>query len=94
MGLTPTLSWSAPQLGAPTHYIVQLYEVAGGSLAGRGSVYVRGTSATVPPLLLQAGRVYVANVLSAVEPNFDFAAPQRYTVPRELVPLFTAPFTP
>lgn len=94
VGLTPTLSWSAPSLGAPTRYAVTITELTGGGYVARASITVTGTSVTIPPLVMVPGSVYVAVIAAISEPNFDFAAPNRLTAPRDLVPFVTAPFAP
>jgi hypothetical protein len=93
VGVTPVISWSAPTLGTPTRYTVVIHDLSGGALT-RASITVSGNSVTIPPLVLVPGSVYVAAIVAIWEPNFDFTAPNRVTAPRDLVPLFTAPFAP
>lgn len=97
VGLTPTLSWSPPSLGAPTGFAVSLIElpaVAGTGTTQRAWFSVAGTSLALPPGVLAAGKVYVATVYTVREPNRDPAAPLRVAVPFEFTPMITAPFTP
>ncbi|HET9554498.1 MAG TPA: hypothetical protein VFP50_16155 [Anaeromyxobacteraceae bacterium] len=97
VGLTPTLTWSPPLLGAPNRYEVSLSELPvapAGWPAQRAWFSVAGTSLALPPGVLVAGKVYLATVYAVREPNRDPAAPLRITVPFELAPLITAPFTP
>ena len=82
VGLTPTFAWSAPAIGAPTYYKVQLSKLtkASGNFISQREVAVLWTTArtlTVPPGLLTAGSYYPASVVSVVEPNRSFAAPFR-----------------
>jgi hypothetical protein len=97
VGLTPTLSWSAPALGVPTRYSVTLTElpaVAGSAPTVRAWFSVASSSIAIPPGLLEVGKVYFAVVWAVREPNGNPAAPHRPTVPRESAPMVTAPFTP
>lgn len=94
VGLTPTISWAPPALGAPTYYWVTLYESVSGTLVARASVVTPQTSIAVPPRVMVPGSAYFANIVATYEPNFDFAAPTRSTAPRDQVPMFTALFTP
>lgn len=67
IGTNPTVSWSAPRVGAPDFYVVnvkELYANANNRTALRlvASVVTPDTSFTLPPGLLQAGSAYVFGV--------------------------------
>jgi hypothetical protein len=94
VGLTPTLAWTAPALGAPTHHFVTIYEDVGGTLTARAILVATGNSVRVPPRVLVPGSVYFAAIVAYDEPGFDLAAPLRVTSPRTMMPSYTALFTP
>ncbi len=64
--LTPSIAWSPPSLGAPTHYMVAVNEVI--SHAGATEIapvlvaQVYGTSFRVPPAFLATGHTYYAAI--------------------------------
>jgi hypothetical protein len=64
VGDQPTIAWTPPSLGVPTHYQVAFREMTlNGSITVRGPVFARihttATSVKVPPGILQPGRTYV-----------------------------------
>lgn len=93
VGLTPTLSWSPPSIGAATRFTVSVYEQKA-QPALRGTITVVGTSVVLPPGMLEEGKVYVAVITTAYEPGWDAAAPNRHPGTGEAVPSFTAAFSP
>ena len=66
VGLNPTLAWTAPAIGVPTSYAVELYRLAASgtvSTATRVATLVTtGTSLQVPPGVLATGSTYMAMV--------------------------------
>lgn len=76
VGTQPTLSWSAPTLGAPTSFVVriqQLVAVAGATqlaTTGELTATVRGTSFKIPAGVLGAGSRYVATI-TAIQAPWD-----------------------
>jgi len=94
IGLTPTLSWSTPALGTPTRYVVSIFDLANGGFAVRAQITAIGTSVAIPPRVLVPGGVYLAQITAYVEPGHDLSAPNKVTFPRDMVPLYTAPFAP
>ena len=70
VGLTPTLSWVAPRLGAPEYYEVDITELESATGTGGVSrtrrlvarVRTYDTTATIPPDVLVPGRIYYATI--------------------------------
>ena len=65
VGLTPTVSWSAPTPGASVRYQVAVRRIDGAFGSGRfvaRFLVKTGTSITVPPALLAAGSSYFVRV--------------------------------
>lgn len=77
VGTSPTLSWSAPQTGTVSSYRVSVTEVTPTGAGALVRLYTRGTSVTLPPGILQAGRAYVieAEALSFGEGAISFTIP-------------------
>jgi hypothetical protein len=98
VGFSPTFTWSAPDLGAPTDYVLNLMSVkASGSSTVAASVYtmrVLGTEAAVPSGVLQTGTSYVALLMARLRPAVVAAAPRRAALPDASAAAVLAPFTP
>lgn len=75
VGLTPTLSWTAPALGTPTGYTVYIYKLSQlGSQTMRSYVATLITTANnvaVPEGLLQPGSGYTFTIRAYASPNWD-----------------------
>lgn len=93
VGLQPTISWSAPALGAPTSVLVNISAVDTG--AGLQATVRTGSSFTVPPGVLSPGKSYVV-LLTAQQAPWDGpdAPPLRYGVPLYTADCITSTFTP
>ena len=98
VGETPTLSWTAPEVGVPTSYQVAIYRL--GSYNGASVLYfaailfTTGTSFQVPAGFLSAGNSYVATILARDIPGESLTVPYRQTWVLSNANLMTAPFTP
>jgi len=73
IGLQPTISWSAPGLGSPTSYVVDMVadspcDLAAGQVAGVSAVVRSGTSFKVPPDILKAGIAYRVTITARQAP--------------------------
>jgi hypothetical protein len=80
VGETPVLSWSAPSVGTPTGYVVEVYRLdAAGSATSRTLALRYGTSrqaVTIPPGILQSGATYFARITALVS-TAPITAPYR-----------------
>jgi hypothetical protein len=78
---TPTLSWSVPSLGAPTHYEVSVraLESKSGKTSARlvASLFTGATKLTIPEGILTSGGVYVIRVRAAVTSAAALTQPRR-----------------
>ncbi|MCE9571872.1 MAG: hypothetical protein K8W52_01830 [Deltaproteobacteria bacterium] len=102
VGLTPTLSWTAPAVGTPTAYIIQVlrweldFEAA--SFAPQGTLVVPGdvTSVRMPAHMLEPSRHYVLIIEALQQQDQDVRTHGLYTVqvPYGSAQLVTATFTP
>jgi hypothetical protein len=95
---TPTLSWSAPAVGAPTAYVVEVYQLlARGTSTERNRVLRYTTKAlqvTVPPGLLEGGATYYARISALITTVPYDVAPFRWANVYALADVLTEPFTP
>jgi len=84
-GLTPTFAWSAPALGTPTDYVLDLLSVkASGGSTVVTSVYtmrVLGTQVTVPSGVIKGGTIHVALLTARVRPSVPVTSPGRQALP-------------
>jgi hypothetical protein len=77
VGITPTLSWSPPTVGAANNYRVWIYQLSNN--AGNtgynviAAFYTQSTSLVVPPGVLSAGQAYVFEISSEYIPGVNFA---------------------
>ena len=78
--LTPTISWTAPSIGAVSEYIVQIckWQTAVGSYYGCGQyatqvarVHTKATSVKIPPGILESGSSYFLTITSRVQTGVD-----------------------
>lgn len=78
--LTPTISWTAPSMGAVSEYIVQIckWQTAVGSYYGCGQyatqvarVHTKATSVKIPPGILESGSSYFLTITSRVQTGVD-----------------------
>jgi hypothetical protein len=87
VGSTPTLSWSAPAIGAPTSYTIYIAQPmvgANGATVLRTIAYLTtgGTSMTIPTSVLQPGVAYVALITAYVKsPDTSDHAPYHVSYP-------------
>jgi hypothetical protein len=82
VGLTPTLAWTAPDLGTPQHYRITVYRLTASGSATTGSpvatLYLDGTqtSAKIPTGILVSGGIYCFKITA-----YDCATYQAATAP-------------
>jgi hypothetical protein len=99
-GLTPTLSWTAPAVGSADAYSVHLSRLVpdgqGGTRIEQLAVLrTAGTSAALPPGLLQQGQTYFAYVKAISQPGVDpIAQPYATSLSLATAGAFTNTFTP
>ncbi|MFL5310808.1 MAG: hypothetical protein ACJ79H_10190 [Myxococcales bacterium] len=102
VGLQPTISWSAPTLGAPTSYTVEVLPatlelpctVAGQTVGVTATVH-GATSFKVPPGMLKPGISYRATITAFQAPwDTQDAGPFRTGAPSHFAQCVTATFTP
>jgi len=100
VGLAPTISWTAPVLGAPTRYQVSIQRVenvnASTAVTNLAVFQVYAPSFTLPAGLLVAGGEYIAVVSAIQTPNdgLGSAAAWAGDYPLHLATNVTAIFTP
>jgi hypothetical protein len=85
-GIHPTISWSAPVTGTPTHFVVAVFEVyVNYGMTSVGLVAALQTTASeavIPPGMMESGRHYTFLVRAVSEPATDAeAAPFRASLP-------------
>lgn len=96
-GETPTFSWTAPSLGAPTRYTVSVYRLInqGGATVATvsGTFAVTGTSVKIPPGFIHTGESYMLGLRAQIIPGYDpgkpFATPQRYEMADTITDILT-----
>lgn len=98
VGTTPTLSWSAPSLGTPSHYEVHLYELfeqGGASVATRRGVFLTdATQVRFHAGVLTAGKSYFARLVARTAPGTFSTAPSRTSNTGAFAESLTATFSP
>jgi len=99
VGTTPTLSWTAPTVGLPSHYALYIFRLvaAGTGTTWEYTAYLQtgATSVTVPPGILEAGKSYFALLWAEQVPNDDFeAAPFHLSTTITRASAVTAVFSP
>lgn len=101
VGTGPTISWSAPRIGTPDYYVVDLARLTiNGSQISFTEVaqfHTTETRAQFPEGTLTGGTQVVAFVTAIREPTSHFAtapAPYRRHFPRDVAQTATAPFSP
>jgi hypothetical protein len=99
VGVQPRISWSAPAIGAPTSYVVEIgaaaLPCASGQTVGVSAVIHSGTSFKVPPDILRTGIGYRA-VITARQAPWDTpdAGPFRTGTPLHTAQTVTSLFVP
>lgn len=102
IGTTPTITWSAPTLGKPTHYRIHAFDLtdvkdsAGLNVRRRrvATFHVQGTSVTIPEGILLAGRYYYFQVAALMNENHDSAHPLVFATRQFTSTMFTGIVTP
>jgi hypothetical protein len=100
VGLTPTLSWSAPAIGSASRYYVRVFQIedVGGATEITAQVAFLETSETsvvVPPDVLEPGASYVFEIGARASPNHDpDPAPLGASLPEGFATITTAIATP
>ena len=99
VGLTPTISWSAPAVGTPQAYSVYVYHLTNSSGTTQWSTaavfYTKATSVTVPPNVLTSGNTYYVAISALTSGTVDLTySPYRSRLPYAWANALTATFTP
>ena len=97
VGVTPTISWSAPMIGAPRSYVVEIVTLAldpttmATEFVGAVELFTGDTTATVPPGVLAAGQPFIVLIFAQDE---SVAAPFRSSFPAVQSSVVSAIVTP
>ena len=99
VGLTPTISWSAPAVGTPQAYSVYVYHLTNSNGTTQWSTaavfYTKATSVTVPPNVLTSGNTYYIAISALTSGTVDLTySPYRSRLPYAWANALTATFTP
>jgi hypothetical protein len=99
VGLTPTLSWTAPAVGTPTSYTVTVYVLglnAGASTSTPVATFTTTQpTVTILPGMLTSGNVYYARIVATVSPSdTSGTAPLRFTPVGAHAATLTGTFAP
>jgi hypothetical protein len=98
VGLTPALSWSAPAIGTPSYYVVEVRALGatnGATVSTPVATFTTtSTSVTVPPAYLQPGGSYYARIEAVQIPAGGPSAPFRSAGTWARASTLTAVFTP
>jgi hypothetical protein len=99
VGLTPTVTWDAPAIGAPTCYSVRLRRVAvdGSTTTVRvvATFLTTATTLTLPGTLLSSGGSYLLEIEAQAIPDYEGTrAPFVNGLPAAFANAATAQFTP
>ncbi len=99
VGLTPTISWSAPAVGTPQAYSVYVYHLTNSNGTTQWSTaavfYTKATSVTVPPNVLTSGNTYYIAISALSSGTVDLTySPYRSRLPYAWANALTATFTP
>ncbi len=99
VGLTPTISWSAPSVGVPQANSVYVYRLTNSNgtthLSTAAIFYTKATSVTVPPNVLTSGSTYYVAVSALTSGTIDLTySPYRRRLPYAWANALTATFTP
>jgi hypothetical protein len=95
---TPTLSWTAPELGSDVSYVIRVETLSNVNGAGRATVaaslYTKDTQVVLPPGILGAGSSYFVRIRAIVTPIDITAHPFRNTAAFAVADAFSNVFTP
>ena len=99
VGLTPEVSWTAPALGKPTLYEVQVYRTRmnrerKADLQQMGSVYTADTRVAFPPGVIANAEIYVLVIQARWGEGLDPQHPYAEPVHRASAPCVTALLSP
>jgi len=99
VGPTPLVSWEAPALGVPTHYLVRVYRFSatssgGTSRARLGTFRTTQTELRLPPDLLVSGSTYALEVSADMESPYDLSRPYLGGSTRYFASALTSGFKP
>jgi hypothetical protein len=99
VGLTPTITWDAPAIGAPTCYSVRLRQVgvngATTTVPVVATFLTTATSLTLPGTLLSSGSSYLLDIEAQAIPDYQGTnAPFVNGLPAAFADAATAQFTP
>ncbi len=95
----PVLSWSPPQLGTASHYVVSVHQLYLRSSTQTGQrllaqLYTTQTRLPLPPGLLKSGESYVFRVAAQARPGYDSAHPLRSALPASTAATLSTRVTP
>ncbi len=78
VGMTPKITWTAPTVGTPMGYTVEIQAVgvsAGTtSLGSVGTFFTKDTSLQVPDMILQSGMSYIVEIFAVTSAGADYTA--------------------
>jgi hypothetical protein len=99
VGLTPTITWDAPEMGRPTCYLVRVREVMtyGIDTDLREVATFRTTEASLvlPPTLLSSGASYILGIQAQAFPDYEgTSTPFQNGLPAAFAAIASAQFTP
>jgi hypothetical protein len=95
---TPTLSWSAPEIGSDVFYHLFVEELTNDNGASRvtvlASLYTKDTQVDLPPGILDAGGTYFVRVRATAAPIDVAMHPFRNAAARAMADVYSNVFTP
>lgn len=88
IGMTPSLSWTAPSVGTPSWYVVRVIRVfadamGNGAKQAVATLRTDQTSLALPPGILQSGQTYVFAISAEKDSNTDLSALERPVLPHD-----------
>jgi len=97
VGATPLLSWTPPETGAASRYLMRVFELLPNGTRSRfrsvATISTTATSMTLPPGLLVPGHVYVFTV-AAVNTSAPVTQPNRTSLPFSFATTMSAIVSP
>ena len=98
VGVTPTISWTAPSIGSADRYEVTLVKLTANAMQTTQQPVARiitpDTQMVVPQGVLQAGVTYYARIKSVSEPGWEPTRPLVPTIPIGTAIVLSGMFTP
>lgn len=97
VGTTPQLSWTPPEIGTASRYLMRVFELLPNGTRSRfrsvATISTAETAMTLPPGLLVPGRVYVFTV-AAVNTSAPVTQPNRTSLPFSFATTMSAIVSP